>query len=328
MFIFKEELTKENIFKKVTEYDIFLNYFGQFVLEKRYRSPWRRDSNPSFVITNTEKGLRCKDFGDGPQLDCIGFVQKLFNYSYYQALAQINVDFNLNLAGEHPLKSLSKPVISNTRIVPEPKKAVLIEEVVREFNQVDVDYWKQYLLELTDLEDTKAISQCYIDEYLFYNYIPKLNNIAYCYYFNDKKKIYLPKASKYNKWRMNWNSSCIDGYNKLPETGELLLITSSRKDRLVLKKLGYISIAPPSENTYISEEKIEELKRRFTRVLLYLNNDQQGIEFAKRQSEEYGIDYIYNKEGEPKDPSDLVKKYKEEGFEMINNLINEKIRRY
>jgi hypothetical protein len=323
MFIFKEELTKENVFKRVTEYDIFLNYFGQFVCEKKYRSPWRRDSNPSFIITNTEKGLRCKDFGDGPQLDCIGFVQRLFNYSFYQALSQINVDFNLGLAGEHPLKSFSTPVITNTRIVPLPKKAVLIQETVREFNELDKEYWGQYLLDLEDLEDTKAISQCYIDDYVHYNYVPKLKNIAYCYYYEDKKKIYLPKATKYNKWRMNWNSSCIDGYNKLPESGDLLIITSSRKDRLVLKKLGYISIAPPSENTYISEEKIEELKRRFKKVVLYLNNDEEGIKFAKRQSEEYEIDYIHNETGEPKDPSDLVKKYKERGFEMIKKLIED-----
>lgn len=325
MFIFKEELTKENIFKKVSEYDIFLNYFGQFILDKKYKSPWRRDRDPSFVITNTDKGLRCKDFGDGPQMDCINFVMKLFGYNYYQALGQINIDFNLGLAGEHPLKSLSKPIITNTRIAPEPKKVTLIEVISRKFNQQDVNYWNQYLINIEDLEDTVALDKCYIDGYCHYNYIPKLNNIGYCYSYDDKKKIYLPLASKYNKWRMNWNSNCIDGYNRLPETGELLIITSSRKDRIILKKLGYTSVAPPSENTYISEEKIEELKKRFKRVLLYLNNDNQGIEFAKRQSEEYSIDYIHNLIGEPKDPSDLVKKYKEKGFEMINNLINDSL---
>ena len=325
MFIFKEELTRENVFSRVTEYDIFLNYFGRFVLDRKYRSPWRRDTDPSFVITNTQSGLRCKDFGDGPQMDCVNFVMKLLGLNYYQALAQINVDFNLGLAGEPPLRMIKEPIITGTRISPAPKLPVSIEVTTREFNQQDIDFWGQYLITIAELEDTKPIQQCLIDGYIYYNYLPKYNNVAYCYYFDDKKKIYIPKATKYNKWRMNWNSECIDGYNKLPAKGDLLIITSSRKDRIILSKLGYVSIAPPSENTYIKEDKIEELKQRFDKVLLYLNNDEEGIKFAKRQSEEYEIDYIHNETGEPKDPSDLVKKYKEEGFEMINNLINESI---
>lgn len=324
MFLFKEELTKENIFKRISEYDIFLNYFGSFVFDKKYKSPWRRDSTPSFVITNTDRGLRCKDFGDGPQLDCISFVMKLYNFSYWQALCQINIDFNLGLAGDNPYKIIKNPIITNTQITPASKLSVSIEIEERPYNNSDKLYWDQYLISLDELDDTEAIKRCFIDGYIHYNYIEKLNNIAYCYFYNDKKKIYLPLASKYNKWRMNWNSDCIDGYNKLPEKSDLLIITSSRKDKIILNKLGYLAIAPPSENTYIKDDKINELKQRFTKVLLYLNNDQQGIEFAKRQSEEYNINYIHNELGEPKDPSDLVKKYKEKGFDMINRLINEK----
>ena len=43
-------ITLEYILSKVTEYDIYAHYLGQFKVGMIYQSPFRKDKNPSFGI--------------------------------------------------------------------------------------------------------------------------------------------------------------------------------------------------------------------------------------------------------------------------------------
>ena len=43
-------VTLEWILSKVTEYDIYAKYIGQFKVGMIYNSPFRKDKNPSFGI--------------------------------------------------------------------------------------------------------------------------------------------------------------------------------------------------------------------------------------------------------------------------------------
>ena len=95
----KLELTEQNLFKFITEYDIFDYYIKDFEIHTVFNSPLRTDNNPSFTIFKSDEHnkLFYKDFGgSGSSGDCINFVRKLLTLGYMQALQQIVNDFNLH----------------------------------------------------------------------------------------------------------------------------------------------------------------------------------------------------------------------------------------
>ena len=59
-------ITLEYILSKVTEYDIYSKYLGQFKVGYIYNSPFRKDRNPSFGVFLSKKTghLLFKDYGD------------------------------------------------------------------------------------------------------------------------------------------------------------------------------------------------------------------------------------------------------------------------
>ena len=92
-------LTKENILKKVSEYQVFSYYLGcDFKSGVVMSSPLRQDDKPSFSIFTDRKGtLRFKDFGTGDTGDCFTLIQKLFGIDFYSSLIRISEDFKLDL---------------------------------------------------------------------------------------------------------------------------------------------------------------------------------------------------------------------------------------
>lgn len=46
-----DNITIDWILSKVTEYDIYAKYIGQFKVGMIYNSPFRKDKNPSLVFT-------------------------------------------------------------------------------------------------------------------------------------------------------------------------------------------------------------------------------------------------------------------------------------
>ena len=51
----KKDINLEYIFSKVTDYDIYAKYLGQFKVGYIYNSPFRVDKNPSFGIFKSKK---------------------------------------------------------------------------------------------------------------------------------------------------------------------------------------------------------------------------------------------------------------------------------
>lgn len=60
-------ITLDYILSKVTEYDIYAKYIGQFKVGMIYNSPFRKDNNPSFGVYYSKKTrkLLFKDHGTG-----------------------------------------------------------------------------------------------------------------------------------------------------------------------------------------------------------------------------------------------------------------------
>ena len=53
--IFKKDYTLSDILIKVSQYDLFKKYIGDFKICKIYHSPFREDPSPSFGIFSSNK---------------------------------------------------------------------------------------------------------------------------------------------------------------------------------------------------------------------------------------------------------------------------------
>ena len=69
-------ITLDYILSRVSEYDIYARYLGQFKVGFIYNSPFRKDKNPSFGIFLSKRSgkLLFKDHGSGICGDIIKFV--------------------------------------------------------------------------------------------------------------------------------------------------------------------------------------------------------------------------------------------------------------
>ena len=317
MYTFKisDKKLKDEILELTTEYDIFEFYIGsKFPISRKFKSPLRGDSDPSFSIfvSKKERRLLFKDFGTGDSGDCFKFVQLLFGISYNEALSKIIKDvINKNITSSEKGKTVEY------KYKPSQSK---IEIKVREFNDSDLKYWNEYGISLPTLNkyNVHATSAVWVNDVL--KLTETDSNPIYSYVIFDKFKIYSPFNKKL-KWLSNTTSYDIQGYQQLTEENDLLIITKSLKDVMCLHELGYNSIACPSENVLIPSIIFENLKSRFNRVIVFYDNDKSGIEGASKISKAYDLESIIIPDVEYKDISDFVKsKGTNEAKKLLNKL--------
>ncbi len=322
-----KELSKESILKEISYYDIFKYYVPNFEhLDVKFCSSLRKDYNPSCSISQLGDKLIYKDWGNGDSYDAWSYVQKLYDYDFWTALCKISIDFNLNLCDKRLPKGQGSPILYGNIASPSDKLALRVKR--RSLTTLDLEYWQSYgiNMELLKLYKVSPISHYFSikGNRTRVTAIGK-DELAYCYHFGDYNyKIYRPN-SVYFKWRGTPGiGHILQGYDELPWTGDLLIVTSSLKDIMCLRALGYDAIAPSSESTKIGEDVLKQLKSRFKRILIYYDNDTQGLISGYYHSIGYSVDYIFNDfDIKEKDISDYFKVYgREESIKLLNKLIN------
>jgi hypothetical protein len=313
-------LTKESLLRQYSEYDIFRHYLGDFTLGQTYKSPLRRgDDTPSFNVFYSKQHncLLFKDFA-GKRGDFIRFVQELYSLPTYQeALQKIVEDMPLSYSISEQPKAIPEHVST--------EKGYEIKIVVRPFEQKDINFWQQFGISIPTLRffDVLAISAYYHSGFYM-----ETKDLAYAYLeYKDHKltyKIYRPTAKKRNKWRNNHPAGVHDGYRQLPNSGELLLITKSRKDVMSLYECAHIpAVGIQSETCFMKQSVVDEYALRFDRVLTLFDNDIQGRNQAKAYYNTYRIDPIFIPDHfRRKDFSDLLNAIgPENATEVLNNLL-------
>jgi hypothetical protein len=150
----------------------------------------------------------------------------------------------------------------------------------------------------------------------------------YAYKIFNSFKIYRPLSkSREDKWRSNCTKYDIQGWEQLPDEGDLLIITKSLKDIMVLRRFNVFSIAPHSEVSLLPESVLNEAKNRFKRILVLYDNDDAGRKGALEMKEKYTLETIeipshYLDIYGVKDISDFVREFGEKKTqELINELI-------
>lgn len=308
-------ITLDWILSKVTEYDIYAAYIGNFKVGMIYNSPFRKDKNPSFgcFYSRTTKQLMFKDHGTGDCGNVIKFVSLLTGITNYSDILR-NIVNKLKITNDTTLVS-SKQYISSTETV--------IGVVRQDFTQTDINYWSQFNISTATLKKFNVSSIKYYLCNGIVKGIYKDTNPMYAYKVYNNFKIYRPLADKYTKWRNNLTENDIQGFKQLPKTGDILIITKSMKDVMCLYEMGIPAISPSSESTFIPDKALDQLKKRFKTILICFDRDQAGCKYLRKISLKTDLKpFLVHKKWKAKDISDAIKA---NSFEAIKQWIYEEL---
>lgn len=321
-FSFKPKITKELILSRFSEEQLMEYYLHVPVKKGLFRSPLRKDRRPTCSFyRNGSNTLIFKDFATGQHLNIFGVVQEMFHCDYFEALRIIANDMgivrdkslqkNSGKINEHPVRMQDKEMSK-------------IQVEVQDFTDLELKWWGKYGITLETLKRFNVYSCKHV--FLNGQLVAKSQQHCPIFGYYGKKyqgielwRCYFPKRTSF-RFITNWPSKKIQGYDQLPKSGKLLVITKSLKDVMCLYSCGITACAPNSENLFISDAVLEELKSRFENIVVFYDNDRPGLyNMAKIRREHPELVYArIPKECWSKDISDF---YKDHGRKETLNLI-------
>jgi hypothetical protein len=321
----ENNITFDKILNLVDDYFIYCYYIGRVVpINKPISSPLRNDKNPSWSLHRDKKGvLRYKDFATGEGGNIIDFVKKLEGLKYHEALKKIWKDVILK-------KHVSLRKVTDPLVKAQSEETTIIRIKKKNFTEKDILFWSKYHItrDTLKLYEVNPIYTFWLNETQSSFYYTDAEPM-YAYSIYDRYKIYRPHSKRQYKWRNNCSSFDVQGMEQLSENGDLLIITKSLKDVMVLHELGYNAIAPQSENSSIPKVIMDHLKLRFKRIVILFDYDEGGIQGSLKLSERYNIKRMFiclpylNIYG-IKDVSDYIKEFdKESTLIMLKQLLDE-----
>jgi hypothetical protein len=298
------------ILNEVTDYDIYSFYLGHtFEVGKLFSSPFRRDLRPSFGIylDRVSGKLLYNDFGDITKKgDCFRFVEQRLGMSYKSAVNKVYQDIIVN-------HKLGRQAIVTYRTEDRPKLSKLIQYIPKEkMSYSDRMYWKDIGIDEWELPFFRiyTATSLFIEGKEVWHY--EEDNPIFIYKIFDKIKAYRPLAKdKKNKWFSNCTRFDIQGWEQLPKDSgiDTIIITKSKKDVAVLRKLGYLAIAPSSESTMIPANAMKLLREEYgiKKFIVLYDRDDGGIKGARKMYVQYrglyNITFKFIPKSFPKDVS-------------------------
>jgi hypothetical protein len=299
-------MSKQYIFTQVTQESIFEYYFGEKIdLAKKYKSPLREDitAGCSFFYGNSGD-LLFFDSKEG-NMDCFKFIMMKFNCDYYTSIIKIKMDFKL-------IKS------ANTKIINDEKEPYLKEISIKRkpFTEKELKFWQ-----LPDMEITEELLTSYgiysISD-LWYNGIYKGYNLVDTFAYKQtlpyNYQIYRPFAEKNYKFRTN-NGSYIYYKDRLDLNKEEVIINKSPKDSFYANVAGFNSIGVISEGVNISDETMQFLQSKFSKIYVCLDNDTAGQNYTEKLIKKHSF-LIPRPPLFGKDYTDMIK---EKGVKWVQN---------
>ncbi len=278
--------TPEVILELVDEYTLYCYYTGidDLAPGRVYCAPYyRKDDNPSFsmyVSNRSEYQYMWKDHATGARGHIFHLIMAIEGLATItEVCGRINHDFALGLGTNDPVRRdkivwFEKPPDNQIKISIVP---------YTEWTEKGKTFWKPFRIERGLLDEYG------VDQVQFYwSYVGQpapttAPDPTFSYRIGKSYQLYSPYALKINKFRNDWPENYFFGYLQLPERGDKLVIDKSSKDVIFCRRLGYNAVCGKSETTFIPERKIIELKNRFDKVYLTLDNDKPG----RIQSEKY-----------------------------------------
>lgn len=315
-------ITKEFVLDNISQEQIFSLYLSHTdikVLKKQYTNTLRDDKNSDCSYIYINNTLYFRDFALGESYNCFDLLVKYYNLSFIEAVSKIANDFNLINLNTNYNSNLKKTEYSIYE-----KKICKIQVKEINWNKQNKQYWNQYYFKDSTLDKLriKPISHYWVNDDMF---IPKQ---SYSYYhgfdIEHRRTILNLNSDKKYKWIKNLDDTTIQGYNLLPKTGDLLIITKSYKDIGIYLEEGISSISSNAEGISIRLDKIKELKERFKRIILQIDSDtQEALNNSIKLSNFYEIPAIYFPEKLNKKCKDISGIRKSEGVNNTQQLIKQ-----
>lgn len=288
--------TAETILRRISEEEIFEHYLGLSpnTVSGKFCSPLRRDKHPTCTFNYGQSRLFFRDWSQPTYKDCFDIVQDMYLVDFNTALQIIAEDFNLT---EKPSNS-SLPVSGQTHKRENRKSEKSIIKVkTQAFTPVDKRYLQSYHIPLSVAKYFKVFSVKYawLNGKQIYTFTKGDPCLAYYFgidsFGNQKWKLYFYKRR--NLWKFICNTSRINGWIQIPESGSKLVITKSMKDVLCLTKFKIPSIAMQGETQIPYDYIIDELKTRYDQIVTFYDFDLTGIRAANTIKKLYGIPYVF-----------------------------------
>lgn len=323
-FQLEPKLTKDLILSRFSEEQLMEFYLRIPVKRGLFRSPLRKDREPTCSFYRNSSGtLIFKDFATGQHLNVFGVVQEIFRCDYFEALKIIANDFGI-VRYENLKRNPGK--INENPIKIEDKETSKIQIEIQDFTDLELKWWGKYGI----TKDILAKFNVYSCKHVFLNDQLFAKSQQHCpifgYYGNRYQglelwRCYFPKRKSF-RFITNWPSKKIQGFDQLPKSGKLLVITKSMKDVMCLHSCGITACAPNSENLFVSDSVLEDLKNRFKYIVVFYDSDRPGLyNMAKIRKEHPELIYTYiPRRFGSKDISDF---YADHGRRETLNLIKE-----
>ena len=321
-------ITLDDIYSSVGDIDLLSHYLGISEVPCIVNSPLRKDNRPTFgFYSNDGIKIHYTDLSNKDRGGVIDLFAELWNTDFKGVLKRISDDLPKIQVNYKPVQA---QVTSGRKT---HNSDVDIQCKVRNWKKHDIDFWEKSGISLEWLKfgDVYPISHTIITNRKG-RHIISAEKYAYAYVerkANDVTiKIYEPYSETF-KWTNKHDSSVWDFWTKIPESGENLIITSSRKDALcVWENTGIPCVSLQAESYLPKHHVMDILKARYKQIYVLYDNDFQsevnnGRMLGRHLANEFNLIQIeIPDEYKSKDPSDLCKNH---GRNQVKNVISKLI---
>lgn len=324
--------TIEEIKKLYSDEELLNYYYGDFEPDVFYPSPFREETKGSFIIDYYDNNWRWRDFGLSTQpKDGFEFVLVKYDLTISQTILKIHSDLS---------NSTNRKIFTKKKAVEKEKNKIACKLWIPKEEKI-LEYWKKHGLEtVKELKHYNIYSGIvFLNEKIVMKSTKYKTVVIFLFDKVTKSwKGYNPDA-KENELRFFSNNitTTIQNWKELDNDvniwgkkydKDIMFITSSYKDAIVINKLGYHAVAPQSENSFLNPWDLDYLKTRFKHIYVFYDNDSTGVDRCKEYTQQNNLYYINipqgittTKEGFCKDPADVVYNY---NYKLLQQIVEDR----
>jgi hypothetical protein len=298
----KIELTKEAILSKISTFDIYRFYHGNFKINDVTVNRHRGEKNPSLIIGNKlTSELTHKDFGNyNWRGDAFHFVEQIHKCDFYEALQRIDRDMNLGISST-PIKG--RKVVTWEQPEEITKKPPFFQIVtLNTLTKEGWDYWGKYYQGEEDIKRENIFMPKEIWRNKKKIYLGNL--LTFCFYYPDidKWKIYRPfaptkeKDTPIHKWK--WDTCIpfdyVENLENMENCSSNGFLAKSKKDRMVLMKaLDTQCVASiQAEDPACVSPRCIEIFQNIEKKYAIMDNDKKGVETSWWLTKQHNFKHI------------------------------------
>lgn len=312
-FNFNDIKNKETLLARYSEEEI-MEMMGVPIEERRFCSPFRNDRTPTCSLWRApgNEVLYYMDWAVfNEPVDCFGLYMYLYNCTFNEAIVGIWGAFDREFSSKPSTKSnhvIDARTITETKIV----------ATSRSWTPKDLRWWNNFGVTRVELDKylVRPAEIVWLGDRIIYQHSSSQIPSAYFYTFPEGIKVYFPSRD-YNRFYHN-NGKLVQGWEQLPDHGEIVVVTKSLKDVMLFSRFNLPAVAPQSESILLSNDTLVELHSRFDKVVIVYDQDRAGI-IALLKYRKLGLTvFMLPKKWGAKDMTDFYAKY---GLDKTSELI-------